>query len=137
MSSCKRPKIGRIHIIEELLLLSIRRFPRTLLWLFTRQIETINFEGSARRDLYLFFFGFFAFLPGLAAGFALAGTLTTATTFVVGASVVAAVVVVVVVVVFTALPEIGKVCSAMIKTAAKRSNDDGCIFECKETTKRT
>ena len=81
--------------------------------------------------------GFFTFLAGFAAGFAVfGGPLTTAMTFVVGASVVA-VVVVVVAVDFTALPEIGKVCSAMSKTAAKRSTDDGCIFRCRETTRRT
>ena len=82
---------------------------------------------------YLFFFGFFFFET-------LPGALTVTRTFVVGASVVVVVVVVVVVAVcFTALPDTGKVCNAMIKTAAKRINDDECIFlgRERETTVRT
>jgi hypothetical protein len=74
---------------------------------------------------YLFFSAFF-FFATLADP--LAGAFTVTGIFVVGASVVVVVVVVVVAVCFTVLPDIGKVCKAMIKTTAKRINDDVCIL---------
>jgi hypothetical protein len=83
--------------------------------------------------------GFFFFFETLAAGLATAafsGIFTTATILVVGASVVV-VVVVVVGVCFTALPDIGKVFNAMIKTTAKISSDNECMLVCIETTMRT
>lgn len=78
--------------------------------------------------IYLFFAGFF-FLATFEGDF-LPGTLTATTIFVVGAGVVVVVVVVVVAVCLTALPDIGKVCNAMIKTTAKRIIDNECIFIC-------
>jgi hypothetical protein len=106
--------------------------------------------------LYLFLLGFFFFIT--LEGFPFAGAFAVVRTLVVGAGVVvvvpfpepfavaralvvgASVVVVVVVVVavcFTALPDIGKVYNAMIKTTAKKNNDDECILVYRETTMRT
>jgi len=109
--------------------------------------------------LYLFFAGFFLFFTTLEAGafagtfaivrilvvgasvvvvvIAFAGTFAIARILVVGVSVVVVVVVVVVAVCFTALPDIGKLCNAMIKITANRNNDDECILVCRETTMRT
>jgi hypothetical protein len=112
--------------------------------------------------LYLFFAGAFFFFTTLEAGafagtfaivrilvvgasvvvvvIAFAGTFAIVRILVVGASIVVVVAVVVVVVVavcFTALPDIGKLCNAMIKITANRNNDDECILVCRETTMRT
>ncbi len=110
--------------------------------------------------LYLFFAGAFFFFTTLEAGafagtfaivrilvvgasvvvvvIAFAGTFAIVRILVVGVSVVVVVVVVVVVAVcFTALPDIGKLCNAMIKITANRNNDDECILVCRETTMRT
>jgi len=85
--------------------------------------------------------GFFFFFETLAAGLApgaFSGIFTTARILVVGASVVVVVVVAVVVgVCFTALPDVGKVFNAMIKTTAKISSDNECMLVCIETTMRT
>jgi hypothetical protein len=109
--------------------------------------------------LYLFFAGAFFFFTTLEAGafagtfaivrilvvgasvvvvvIAFAGTFAIVRILVVGVSVVVVVVVVVVAVCFTALPDIGKLCNAMIKITANRNNDDECILVCRETTMRT
>jgi hypothetical protein len=84
--------------------------------------------------------GFFFFFETLAAGLAtpaFSGIFTTVRILVVGASVVVVVVVVVVGVCFTALPDVGKVFNAMIKTTAKISSDNECMLVCIETTMRT
>jgi predicted permease len=85
---------------------------------------TLDTDGQSilvEIHFYLFFPPFF--FATLASP--LPGGLTIIGALVVGASVV---VVVVVAVCFTVLPDIGKVCKAMIKTTAKKINDDVCIL---------